>query len=73
MNTKIRTTGTISPFMRKLKKLGLVMAGVGAVIIAAPVSLPAIVITAGGYIALAGGILVTAAQPLPARLRSLFV
>ena len=58
--------------LQKLKRIGLAMAGVGAAVVAAPITLPLMVVTAGGYIAVAGGILVAAAQPLSSKLKSLF-
>jgi len=41
---------------KTITNLGLVLTAVGSVIATAPVSLPAIVITIAGYIAVAGGI-----------------
>ncbi|MGX9987235.1 MULTISPECIES: hypothetical protein [Soonwooa] len=43
-------------FFKTIRNLGLVLTAVGSVIATAPVSLPAIVITIAGYIAVAGGI-----------------
>ena len=73
MNTTNKTAKPKKPLLQKLKTIGLIMAGVGAAIIAAPVALPTIVVTIGGYVAVAGGILVASAQPVSAKLKSLFV
>lgn len=43
-------------FFRVLRNVGLVLATVGATLLASPVALPAVVITAGGYLAVAGSI-----------------
>ena len=59
--------------MKQLKKWGLVAAAIGASVIAAPVTLPAIVVTAGGYLGLAGAIAVAISSPLPAKMKKLFL
>lgn len=41
-------------FFKKLRNIGLALAAVGTTILAAPVSLPAIVIKIAGYLAVAG-------------------
>lgn len=43
-------------FFRKLRNLSLTLAAVSGAILAAPIALPAIVITGAGYIALAGSV-----------------
>lgn len=44
-------------FFRKLRNAGLVLAAVGGTIITAPVSLPAAIVTIGGYLAVAGSVI----------------
>ena len=44
-------------FFKKVRGIGLVVAGVGATIIAAPVALPAVLLKIGGYLAVAGGVM----------------
>ncbi len=41
-------------FFKKVRNIGLTIAAVGTTILAAPVSLPAIVIKIAGYLAVAG-------------------
>ena len=49
-------------FFKVLRTVGLALAAVGGAILAAPVVLPAIVTTIGGYVAVAGGVLSAASQ-----------
>ena len=49
-------------FFRVLRTVGLALAAVGGTILAAPIALPAIVTTIGGYVAVAGGVLSAASQ-----------
>ncbi|MCK6607730.1 MAG: hypothetical protein L6Q46_05420 [Flavobacterium sp.] len=49
-------------FFKVLRTVGLALAAVGGTILAAPIALPAIVTTIGGYIAVAGGVLSAASQ-----------
>jgi len=41
-------------FFQKIKKIGLILTGISAAIITAPVSLPAILVSIAGYAAVAG-------------------
>ncbi|QFG53441.1 hypothetical protein [Chryseobacterium sp.] len=43
-------------FFRRLRNVGLLLTGVAGAIATAPVALPAAVVTAAGYLALAGAI-----------------
>ena len=72
MKAKDNTVNKKRTLSQKLKRVGLITAGIGTAIIAAPVALPAMVVTAGGYLAVAGGILAAATQPMPGKLKSLF-
>ena len=49
-------------FFKVLRNIGLVLAAIGGTILAAPVALPAIVVTVGGYVAVAGGVLSAVSQ-----------
>ena len=49
-------------FFKVLRTVGLALAAVGGTILAAPITLPAIVTTIGGYVAVAGGVLSAASQ-----------
>lgn len=57
-----RLTAPTSNFFKKVRTIGLVLAAVGGAIIAAPVSLPAIVVTVAGYLTVAGGVMTAVAQ-----------
>ena len=49
-------------FFKVLRTVGLALAAVGGTVLAAPIALPAIVTTIGGYVAVAGGVLSAASQ-----------
>ncbi|MGV9003281.1 hypothetical protein [Flavobacterium sp.] len=49
-------------FFKVLRTLGLALAAVGGTILAAPVVLPVIISSIGGYVIVAGGILTTVSQ-----------
>ena len=49
-------------FFRKLRTIGLVLAAIGGTVATAPVALPAALVAAGGYVALAGGIISAVSQ-----------
>ncbi|MDR2223382.1 MAG: hypothetical protein LBE34_11685 [Flavobacteriaceae bacterium] len=51
-----RATAPTPKFFRVLRTVGLTLAAVGATIATAPIALPAAVVTAAGYIALAGAV-----------------
>ncbi|MCB6099400.1 hypothetical protein [Flavobacterium psychrophilum] len=57
-----RVSAPIPKFFKVLRTVGLALAAVGGSILAAPVALPTIVITIGGYVAVAGGVLTAASQ-----------
>lgn len=50
------------PFFRKLRLAGMIIAAIGTTIIAAPVALPAIVGTIGGYLILGGTVATAVSQ-----------
>ena len=49
-------------FFKVLRNIGLVLAAVGGTILAAPVVLPVAVVSIGGYIAVAGGVISAVSQ-----------
>ncbi|HLO56450.1 MAG TPA: hypothetical protein VK169_19290 [Saprospiraceae bacterium] len=49
-------------FFKVLRNIGLIMAGVGTVLLTAPISLPAAVVTIGGYMVTAGGVATAVSQ-----------
>jgi uncharacterized membrane protein HdeD (DUF308 family) len=49
-------------FFKVLRNIGLVLAAVGGTILAAPIALPVVVTTIGGYVAVAGGVLSAVSQ-----------
>jgi len=49
-------------FFKVLRNIGLIMAGVGTVLLTAPVSLPVAVVTIGGYLVTAGGVVTAVSQ-----------
>ena len=51
MQIKTRVQEETPSFFKKLRNIGLVLASIGGVILTAPVSLPGIVTTIGGYVA----------------------
>ena len=58
----IRASAPTPKFFKVLRNVGLAMAAIGGTILAAPIALPVIVTTIGGYVAVAGGILSAASQ-----------
>ncbi len=57
MNLVERAVSPTPTFFQKLRNIGLVLAAISAAIIAAPVTLPAIIKTIAGYLAVAGTVL----------------
>lgn len=51
-----------TPFFRKLRTVGMVVAAVGTSIIAAPVALPAALVTVGGYLIVGGSVISAVSQ-----------
>ena len=50
------------PFFKKLRAAGLVLAAIGTSIVAAPIALPAIAVTIGGYLILGGTVITAVSQ-----------
>ena len=49
-------------FFKKLRNIGLIITAASAAILTAPVSLPVIVTTIAGYLAVAGGVITAVSQ-----------
>jgi hypothetical protein len=59
---KTRWNGKTPTFWKKVQRLGVVAGAIGGVIIAAPVALPAALVSAAGYLLLAGSVTATLSQ-----------
>lgn len=62
MNVVDRVKAPTPKFFRVLRTIGLSLAAVAGTLIAAPVALPAAVITIAGYIAVAGTVVTAVSQ-----------
>jgi hypothetical protein len=62
MNVVQRAKAPTPKFFKILRTIGLALLAVSGSIIAAPVSLPAVVVTIAGYSAVAGGVLSAVSQ-----------
>ena len=62
MNIIKRVKAPTPKFFKVLRNIGLTLAAVGGTILAAPIALPVIVTTIGGYVAVAGGVLSAVSQ-----------
>ena len=62
MNLVERAVSPTPTFFQKLRNIGLALAAASAAIIAAPVTLPAIVITIAGYLTVAGTVICAVSQ-----------
>jgi len=49
-------------FFKKLRNVGLCLTAAGGVLIAAPIALPAMVVTVAGYITVAGSVMTAVSQ-----------
>lgn len=61
-NLKERWNGKTPKFWKRVQRIAIVAGAVAGVIIAAPVTLPAAVITAAGYVVTAGTVAATLSQ-----------
>ena len=62
MNIIKRIQAPTPKFFKVLRTIGLVLAAVGGTILAAPVALPVVIVSIGGYIAVAGGVISAISQ-----------
>lgn len=57
-----RFTAPTPKLFQQLRNIGLTLAAIGGVLIAAPVALPATLVTIGGYLTVAGGVISAVSQ-----------
>lgn len=62
MNLAERLTAPTSKFFKAIRNIGLCLAAIGGAIVAAPVTLPAAIVTVAGYLTVAGGVMTAVAQ-----------
>ncbi|MBL7909823.1 MAG: hypothetical protein JNJ41_02060 [Bacteroidia bacterium] len=62
MNIVERMCAPTPKFFKKMRTLGLILAAAGGAIIAAPVALPTALVTAAGYIIVAGSVATAVSQ-----------
>lgn len=62
LSLKERLTATTPDFFRKLRNIGLIITAVSAAVLTAPVTLPSVVITVAGYLAVAGSVIGAVSQ-----------
>lgn len=57
-----RFTAPTPKLFQRIRNVGLTLAAIGGVLIAAPIALPTTIITIGGYLTVAGGVLSAVSQ-----------
>ncbi|OYX82478.1 MAG: hypothetical protein B7Y83_14670 [Flavobacteriales bacterium 32-34-25] len=62
MNAIKRAKAPTPKFFKVLRNIGLALAAVGGTILAAPVTLPVLITSIGGYLAVAGGVISAVSQ-----------
>ena len=62
MNIVDRAKAPTPKFFKILRSIGLALLGISGAIVASPVILPAAVVTAAGYVAVAGGVILAISQ-----------
>jgi uncharacterized membrane protein HdeD (DUF308 family) len=62
MNVVERVKAPTPKFFKKLRTIGLALAAIGGAILASPIALPAGLVVAAGYVALAGGVVSAVSQ-----------
>ena len=62
MSVVQRVKAPTPPFFKTLRTIGLALAAIGGAILASPVALPAGLVAAAGYVALAGGVVTAVSQ-----------
>jgi uncharacterized membrane protein HdeD (DUF308 family) len=62
MSVVERVKAPTPKFFKILRTIGLALATVGGALLAAPIALPAAVISVAGYVALAGGVMTAVSQ-----------
>lgn len=61
-NLKKRWSAKTPKFWKQVQKIGLAAGAVGAVLVAAPVTLPVSIVTLGGYLVTAGSVTAALSQ-----------
>ena len=62
MNIIKRVKTPTPKFFKVLRNIGLALVAVGGTILTAPISLPVLITTAGGYLAVVGGVISAVSQ-----------
>ena len=62
MNIIDRAVAPTPTFFSRLRNIGLIMAAICAALATAPIALPAVVVTAAGYLGVASGVLSAVSQ-----------
>ncbi|MEN5194684.1 hypothetical protein [Sphingobacterium faecium] len=62
MNVVERAQAPTPKFFKVLRNIGIIVATIGGVILTAPVALPTAIVTVGGYLAVAGGVISAISQ-----------
>lgn len=62
MSVAERVKAPTPKFFKTLRTIGLALAGIGGAILAAPVAVPAALVTIAGYVTLAGGVMTAVSQ-----------
>jgi uncharacterized membrane protein HdeD (DUF308 family) len=62
MNLIKRAKAPTPKFFKVLRNIGLALAAIGGTILAAPIALPVVVSSIGGYLAVAGGVVSAVSQ-----------
>ena len=62
MNIIKRAKAPTPKFFKVLRNIGLALAAIGGTILAAPIALPVVVTSIGGYLAVAGGVVSAVSQ-----------
>ncbi len=62
MNFIKRAKAPMPKFFKVLRNVGLSLAAVGGTILAAPIALPLVITTIGGYLVVAGGVVTAVSQ-----------
>ncbi len=71
MNIIERMKAPTPKLFKVLRNIGITLAAVGGVLVASPVALPALVVTVGGYMIVAGTVATTISQAVVADKTSL--
>jgi uncharacterized membrane protein HdeD (DUF308 family) len=62
MNIVKRAKAPLPKFFKVLRNIGIALATIGGTVLAAPIALPLMVSSIGGYMAVAGGVLSAVSQ-----------